>query len=445
MKTKRVLWVALYVLLIALPCFLYWKDARANGILPAMTASGLLGLAAYSLFALEFLLASRPKFVDRVFSLDRLYRFHMFMAVAAVLLAFAHKLIKDAYYQASLNKTLGNLALLVFALVAAFSAFWMTDRLFFRAALAARFRKFLRKLADGRYQSKVLLHNVVVLCMVTVLVHVLLAYSVKADLPLMLALLAYFAVPALFYLHHKIWKRYFDAGKRYVVADVIEECGSVSTVRFKPASGKPVFRYLPGQFLYVRVKSPAVPGDEHPFSIASSPERQDSVCITAKKLGDFTKALPKLKPGDAAVIDGAFGSFSYLKLPHADKLCFLAGGIGITPFLSMLRYIAERDPEREVVLLWGVRDMNEMICGAEMEKYAKELKHFRFVPVVSHDKSYEGERGFINAERIGKYVENLQEFDFFICGPGPMLDMQLKNLRELGINKKRVHFERFAM
>lgn len=445
MKWKRALWALLYLVLIALPCVLYARDALANNLPAPSMISGLLGLAAYALFALEFLLTSRPKFIDRQFGLDRVYRFHMAAAVTAVILAFAHKLIKDAYYQESFQTELGNLALLLFALIGVFSAFLMVDRLFFKAAFAGRFRAFLRKHARIPYQHKVLIHNLVTLGMAGVLVHVLLAYSVRGSLALELTLIAYFATPALFYLHHKVYKRYFDSGKRYVVSDIVEECGNIVTARFKPASGGKVFPYLPGQFLYVRVKNPEIPGDEHPFTISSSPETRDSVSVTVKQLGDFSCALNHLKAGDAAIVDGPFGSFSYLKQPKAGSLCFLAGGIGITPFLSMLRSIAANEPDREVVLLWGVRDASELICYEELRQYAEELKRFRLIPVVSNDLSYAGEKGFITAELIRKYVKKPEQIDYFICGPGLMLDMQLKNLKEMGVSKKKIHFEGFAI
>jgi predicted ferric reductase len=408
-----------------------------------MLLSGVLGILAYVLFSFQFLLASRPKLIDRCFGMDRIYRFHMIIAILALISAFAHKMLKGIYYSESNQTELGDIAFAVFVGLSVFSILLMINKLFFRVQPVDYIRKLLDKILRIKYQYKVLLHNLMLLALVIMFIHVTWAYTFETILPLRIILIIYFAVPLATYINHKLLKRIYKS-KRYVVAEVKKESEQILTLKFKPESGK-VFNYLPGQFLYLKIKNREIPHDEHPFTISSSPSQKENVAVTIKRLGDFTNSLTKVKIGDKAYIDGAYGMFSYLKQKEVKKLCFIAGGVGITPFLSMLEYMNSIHYDKEVILLWGAKDISEVVRRIEIEDYAKRLSGFQFVPVLSGDISYNGEKGFITAELIKKYLEDVQEYDFYICGPPIMLDMQLKNLNSLGVPGKKIHYERFSI
>jgi len=123
----------------------------------------------------------------------------------------------------------------------------------------------------------------------------------------------------------------------------------------------------------------------------------------------------------------------------------LAGGIGITPFLGMLRHMSLENKDQDVILFWGVRNSQDTICDAEIKDYSLQMKNFRYVPVLSNDSLYDGEKGYINADIIKKYIDEIREYDFYICGPPVMIESQIANLRSLGVAKDNIHFERFAM
>ena len=76
-----------------------------------------------------------------------------------------------------------------------------------------------------------------------------------------------------------------------------------------------------------------------------------------------------------------------------------------------------KDMDKEVILLWGVRDKSEIIRKGEFKEYSTILKGFKFIPVLSDDNTYEGEKGFIDTDKIQKHVENVLDYDFYICGP----------------------------
>lgn len=438
---KRSLWFALYVLAIVLPCALY--VVYSGQTKPLMLLAGVLGILAYVLFSFQFLLASRPKLIDRCFGVDKLYRFHMIIAIVAVASAFAHKMLKGIYYSETNQTELGDIAFGIFIGLSVFSILMMINKLFFRVKPVDFIRKLLNRFLRIKYQYKVLLHNLMLISLVIMFIHVSWAYTFEAIFPLKIVLIMYFVVPLASYINHKLLKRLYK-NKRYVVAEVKKESEHILTLKFKPEGGK-IFDYLPGQFLYVRIKNREIPHDEHPFTISSSPAQKENVAVTIKQLGDFTGRLTKVKVGDKAYIDGAYGRFSYLKQKEVNKLCFIAGGVGITPFLSMLEYMNSIHYDKEVILLWGARDLSEVIRRIELEDYEKKLKGFRFVPVLSGDTAYQGEKGYITTELISKYLKDVQDYDFYICGPPIMLDMQLKNLKRLGVPGKKIHFERFSM
>lgn len=442
MKIKRYLWILLYALIIALPSIIYVLNFYNLNIL--LVISGVLGISAYILFSFQFLLASRIKIIDRQFGLDKVYRFHMVIAIVALIFAYLHKILKEMYYAESLKTQLGDFAFIIFIAISVFNILMMVNKLFFKITFIDNFRKFLNQILKIKYQYKVLIHNFTLIGLIFLLIHILLAYSVNSNIVLKSILILYFAVPIGLYFNHKIIKGYVNKSKKYVVSEVINESENIVTLKFKPKNGE-VFPYLPGQFLYLTIKNDQIPSDEHPFTISSSPISKDYISVTVKQLGDFTNKLNLAKVGDAAHIDGPFGKFTYLKESNSKKICFIAGGIGITPFLGMLRYMNDMDKNREVVLLWGVRDSSEIICKDELEKFESTLGNFKFVPVFSNDNNNAGEKGFITTDIIKKYVDSTPTFDFYICGPPIMLESQLKNLNSLGISKNSIYFESFSI
>ena len=442
MKHKRYFIILFSFILLFLSFAIFFKDQSAGGISLNSILLGFFGLTAYTLFTFELLLVSKNKFLDKHFGLDKLYRFHMFIAVIAIVFSLIHKLLNNQ--RDSFQTQFGDVALTIFIAVGVFSLLMMVSRLFFKVPFVDYLRKLLTNTLKIKYQHKVLLHNIMVIAIMILLVHILLASPVRSDLTLETILILYFVIPFVLYLYNKIGKVYFSKKHKYVVSDVIKETNNIITLKFKPKFGK-IFDYTPGQFLYVRISNSEVPSDEHPFTISSSPTEEGLVGITVKQLGDFSNNLDNVNVGDSAYIDGSYGNFSYLKKDKSDKLCFIAGGIGITPFLGMLRYIKAKDTNKSVKLLWGVRDESEIICMEEFKSFSNIINDFEFIPVLSNDPNYNGEKGFIDEEKIKRHIKDIFDYDFYICGPPIMLEVQIKNLKALGIPSEKIHYERFAI
>ena len=235
----------------------------------------------------------------------------MIIALIAIVLAFAHKLLKGLYFSDSIQTSIGDVSLNTFIVISIFSILLMISRLFFKIKIIDTLRRFFNNLLKLRYESKVLIHNIMDIALIILFIHVLMSSSVDYNLPLKIVLIIYFIVPLSLYFNHKIIKVYFNKDKKFIVSDTINEAENIVTVKFTPIIGK-VFNYLPGKFLYLKIYNQDIPGDEHPFTISSSPLENNDLAVTIKQIGDFTKSLSKVNIGDRAYIDGSFDSFHIL-------------------------------------------------------------------------------------------------------------------------------------
>lgn len=192
------------------------------------------------------------------------------------------------------------------------------------------------------------------------------------------------------------------------------------------------FAMKPGQFAYVTYMSSGVKAEEHPFTIAGS--RPDgSIRFVTKKLGDFTNTLSNVAVGDEAMIEGPFGSFSYTV--GSKTQCWIAGGIGITPFLA----IAESLPvEYTVVLIYAISNDSENAVAADLAELAKLKKNLNIVIWNSKEK------GFLTAASALEGFD-IPSVDVFLCGPGGMVKAMRDQLFALHVPHHHIHQEKFSL
>ncbi len=220
--------------------------------------------------------------------------------------------------------------------------------------------------------------------------------------------------------------------------DAVNRVGdSVVELVMKPV-GNPM-KFQPGQFVFIRFRysgDKAITTEAHPFSISSSP-KDDFLRLSVKALGDYTTALINLKPGAIAEIEGAYGKFSYTNYTNP-KQVWIAGGIGITPFLSMAGSLLP-EQELEVDLYYSVKAASEFVDFEKLSNITSTAHHFRTIPWITD------ERGFLSADAIEKESQTLVGKDFYICGPPGMMKAMRAGLRAKGVPNYRIHSEEFAM
>jgi predicted ferric reductase len=196
--------------------------------------------------------------------------------------------------------------------------------------------------------------------------------------------------------------------------------------------------HLPGQFAMLSfVDGGIIPREEHPFTISSSYNNGD-IRFSIKAIGDYTKTLPNLKLGTLAAIEGAFGEFSYLY--GNEKQIWVAGGIGVTPFVSMAEDLLQKETiEYNIDFFYSVRTVTDGVYQELFESVAKKHSSFIFHYMPSDI------IGHITGDSIVKEFSDIKQRDIFICGPPPMMSSLIQSLKTLGVKSDNLHSERFAL
>ena len=216
--------------------------------------------------------------------------------------------------------------------------------------------------------------------------------------------------------------------------------------------------FTPGQFVFVSFRSLAmstelrpfelsmehqvfsfrageVGNQFHPFSITSAPGDR-TLMITVKAVGDYTRALRRLEVGADAVVEGPYGSFSHQNVPRPRQL-WIAGGIGVTPFLSMARGLGDHHA-LDVDFYYCVERAEEAHFLDELQAIAAQHEGFR-VSVVPRDRD-----GFLSVERLAAEQDDLEHADVLICGPPAMIESLRAQLLAAGVAQQQIHAEEFG-
>ncbi len=195
--------------------------------------------------------------------------------------------------------------------------------------------------------------------------------------------------------------------------------------------------FVPGQYCLVSLPEKK---DNKPFTFANTPS--EKVQLTIKKMGDFTTAMHNLKKGEKVILNGPRGESLNFDDSVKKDVVFLAGGSGITPFISALRYAHKNNLSNNLFLLYSNRTKEDIIFGEELAELAK-TKNISVVNTLSHSRpeDWEEETGRIDKEMIEKYVENIHSKLWYICGPPPMVDAMEEILRELEVKDENIRYE----
>ena len=259
--------------------------------------------------------------------------------------------------------------------------------------------------------------------------------SVSGPLRTYMLIMTGIGVAAFFYrsLVGKILIRHY----KYVVRYANFKADKVLSITLAPTDSRIDFK--PGQFLFIRfLDAPGISREWHPFSIASSSTDSD-ITVVIKSLGDYTAQLHNLPSGTTAEIEGAYGMFSYRSYSNKNQI-WIAGGIGITPFLSMARSLPQ-DGQYNIDLYYSVRTASEVIEWQTLAELAQAHSgHFRVFPFVS-----EQQKGRLSADFIESIGGSVTGKDVYICGPAPMMKALRQQFKDKGTPGTNIHTEEFSM
>ena len=205
----------------------------------------------------------------------------------------------------------------------------------------------------------------------------------------------------------------------------------------KPAG----FAFKPGQAIDL-----VLGGLRHAYSIVSAPFENELVVATRMRDSEFKRALRAAKPGSTAGIEGPFGSLTLHK-DAARAAILIAGGIGITPFVSMLRQLAADGFRRPVALLYSIRRVNDGAFLDELRALAARHANFRLVATVTQEgptgRPWEGENGHIDAAMIGRARRGLPRPVYYLAGPPAMVAGLRQMLEGAGVEDDEIRAEEF--
>jgi predicted ferric reductase len=233
---------------------------------------------------------------------------------------------------------------------------------------------------------------------------------------------------------------YKRVGPRYqVTITSVKKIGDITEITLqKPTT----FSSQPGQFIFIQF--PQLKGHKElfPFSISNDPS-QNKIRLSIKQSGDYTsEQIPRLKPGEKAIIMGPYGRFGERYLKHDKDMIWIAGGIGITPFLSLAKHESIHPTGRNIDLIWVIRNRSEAFHDHEIINETKRNPNFSYVHWFSDEK------GRITAEDIIIHIRSIREVKkrlVFLCGPPGLMYALSKGLHEYGIPYHHIIFEDFNM
>jgi ferredoxin-NADP reductase len=232
----------------------------------------------------------------------------------------------------------------------------------------------------------------------------------------------------------------------YRVVSIAPEAPQVWTLTLEPRANRPL-HYAPGQFQFLSLRNSSASTEEHPFSIASSPSLNGRIRLTIKESGDFTSTIGRIKPGDLAAVHGPFGRFSHALHPEGDDLVFVAAGIGITPLMSMLRYMRDRGERRRVLLVYANRGTADIVFRNELDLIESGgFPALKTIHVLSRPPAdWVGHTGRLDAARLGSLCGGFSRKAFFICCPPVMTSALIDGLRKAGVGLERIHADYFGL
>ena len=413
-----------------------WLVLRPAGESSGEFVGQLLGAEAVLLMSIGMVLISMLPWVEPWFDgIDRAAIWHRRTMIAGLVLLVPHAMVTSGADGSSLGGTLGAIGLIGLAALAAWSVLprWRSIAPTRLLGVAARLRETTwgatLKWWIGGYELWRALHRTTGLFLAAGFVHGLMDGSAFHSQPLRWTYIVIGAVGLGFYGYRELLARHLMALHDYEVAAVTPLGSGLVEIALRPL-GRP-FDFVPGQFamLYLEARDG---WHRHPFTIASG-AHEPVVRVTVKGLGDFTSSIADLlEPGMPAVIAGPHGRFDHRR--GGDHQVWIAGGVGITPFLSWLR-------SADVVSLPPRVDFFYSAAGPlpfADEVDAVAARHPELHPYLV-DTRLEGR---LTVEEILAAADaDPAELSAFLCGPEPMLTTFTAALRTAGIRPSRIHRE----
>jgi len=440
---RGAVWFGFYLVLILFPLLVgsvFRPPGASDSFLVNLSAG--LGYVGFAIMALELALISRVKPAASAFGLDVLQQFHKEIGITAFFMVLVHPilLVLSGYPLRILlpvpgvpwSVVLGTVAFLLVALLIGLSI-W-------------------RKRLKIRYEIWQVTHGLLTIALIFAAgIHIVGVGRYVQMTPMRILWAFYLLLLIGLFLYYRLVKPLRLMSQSWRVVENLEELGDSRTLRLQPVGHKGwPGGFESGQFAWLNMGTSPFNFEQHPISMSSDGDlaaETGEIAFTIKNLGGWSgQVVPKVQVGQRIWVDGPYGVFT-LDREQGPGYVFLAGGVGVTPLRSMLVTMAERGDVRPVVLFYGARQADDLTFRDELLAMQQKM-NLKVVYVVEEPPSgWPGETGRISADILRKHLppKQYKRWQYFICGPTPMMDAMEKVLPEIGVPADKIHTERFDM
>lgn len=403
------------------------------------------GLLAYTMMLVVTFMASRPRYFEKEFGMPEMYEIHAVMSLVLTILIIVHMVIQWTGFKAlgevSMVSWTGWIAVVSLVLV-------MFTGIFSLSGLFAAHSPTIAKIKDKvNREASLWIHRLSIVAIIAVYAHLYLLPFLRNNLPFMTLLTIYTVFVLGYYLY---WKLQILTAEEYKVVKIYRGTPTTWVMEFAPVKGE-IADYTPGDYFFIRFKKhDQVTGEGHPFSVSSAVTTQfdDTIEFMIKDAGDWTESLKHVAVGDIATFEGPYGHFIPEEFVGAKKqeipFVFLAGGVGLTPILSVIRHEMDHDSQRKMDLFWGLSYEEDLFMLDELEAFKKQNPNFNYHIIFSGEEVDGYPFGFITNEFLKERdAAHFDDGHFFACGPGPMMDAMRQMLDQANVHYEQLHLDDF--
>jgi predicted ferric reductase len=427
--TKKLKWnwgYFLTMIIVAIPMF-GWKAWYSFIDLTYWEAIGISfakigAFGGLAMFAVSLILSGRYIVFDRLFNgLDKMYTAHRFYGSMGLLLLIIHPVALSLVVTSTPSETA--------------SFFFVYDELSILIGAIALYGMIAliawTILSKASYETFVNVHKFLGLFFVLGSIHAFMAGSIVAESQfLRFYLLALTVLGTVTFISYSLFRDLLHRPLHYKIASVKLLSDGIAEIVLQPRLH--TLRFTPGQFTYVCF--PEIDSNYHPFSIASG-KSDGRLRFAIKQLGDFSTEVADVKVGSKAYVKGPYGGFTFFTNRHKKQL-WIAGGIGVTPFMSGARSLRHSNETGKIEMIYASDD-KQPYGLTELEKIEQRNPSFN----VTH---FQKEVfGFVSLATVQEQLKDLHDRAIYVCGPPIMLQTIQKEAKKLGLEKNLI-FEEFS-
>lgn len=381
-----------------------------------------------TLLSFNILLAARFKFLENIFSgLDKVYVAHKYSAYFIFIFIILH----DTFIHGSRSHTAGFFSL---SKEVANPLMWLFFISIFLSALP--YIPFVKKIFNIPYNVWKYTHYLMGILFLVGIYHSVGVNTLTfSNTTLSIYMYIVYSIGVLALLYKSFFYNIFKKQYKYNISNIKKyQNDTLIEINFSPENENNILKHKAGQFAFFKFEQNGLE-EIHPFTISNIENEKGEIRLSIKNLGDWTqKLITELKEDTKVKIDGPYGKFTSKK--EKDNLeIWIAGGIGITPFLAMLEdYKKENNINKQIIFVWTVRDEYEAIYKEEIERDLPNNINF-----ILHSTS---QSGFFKFENLLSLINNKDNTYIYICGPAPMREAIINDAKKE--NFSDFNFEEFS-